>query len=157
MSFKAGLTSSSQNLAYSKVSPADFENSTTATSGATSKTSAVTESFPFLPSDAPCNLIWKSFTFATLLNPFATISSFAMIALAVHLDVNMEPVFLLLSNKLERSKPDDIDDMNSNALKNLGDDGAVFSSLLLLFRSSSKTGDGGGSWVENRTGLENPL
>ncbi|KAJ0536819.1 hypothetical protein HanRHA438_Chr09g0426151 [Helianthus annuus] len=54
ISFKAGLTSSSQNFLYSSVSPADFENSTTVTSGATSNTSTVTDNFPFRPSDIPC-------------------------------------------------------------------------------------------------------
>uniref|UniRef100_A0A0A0L4B0 Uncharacterized protein n=1 Tax=Cucumis sativus TaxID=3659 RepID=A0A0A0L4B0_CUCSA len=123
MSFRAGRTSSSQNFEYSRVSPDDFENSTMATSGAISNTSAVTDSFPFLPSDGPCSRSLKSFASDTLkLSFFATVSIFSMIVDTEHLDVNMDPVFLLFSNKLDRSNPDDIDDINSNALKNFGVD-----------------------------------
>nr|KYP44238.1 hypothetical protein KK1_034303 [Cajanus cajan] len=102
MSLSAGLTSSSQNLAYSKVSPADFENSTTATSGATSNTSAVTASLPFRPSAVPCSMILKSFTSATLkLSPRAAVTILATMAAAEHLEVKTAAVFFLLSNSPE--------------------------------------------------------
>ncbi|GMN33952.1 hypothetical protein TIFTF001_004437 [Ficus carica] len=45
-----------------------------------------------------------------------------MNALAEHCDVNIDAAFLLLSNRLDRSNPDDIDEISSNALKNFGDD-----------------------------------
>jgi len=121
MSFSAGLTSSSQNFAYSKVSPADFENSTTATSGATSNTSAVTASLPFLPTAVPWSRILKSFTSATVkLSPLAAAAILATIATAENLEVNTAAVFRLASNSPERSKPEDMEEMNSKALKNLG-------------------------------------
>jgi hypothetical protein len=45
-----------------------------------------------------------------------------MIALADTFEVNIDPGFFLVSKRLDRSNPDDIEEMNSNALKNLGDD-----------------------------------
>lgn len=45
-----------------------------------------------------------------------------MNALTKHCDVNIDAAFLLLSNRLNRSNPNDIEEISSNALKNFGDD-----------------------------------
>ncbi|RHN76596.1 hypothetical protein MtrunA17_Chr2g0333831 [Medicago truncatula] len=117
MSLREGLTSSSQNFTYSSVSPADLENSTTATSGATSNTSTVIPNFPFLPSVVPCILTMKSFFPVTLkLSFFATFSSFPTTAEADNLDINIEGDLFLVSNKFLRSNPCDKDEIISNAL-----------------------------------------
>nr|DAD45237.1 TPA_asm: hypothetical protein HUJ06_003467 [Nelumbo nucifera] len=123
-----------------------------ATCGATSKTSAVTDSRPLRPSTFPCIFTLKSFTFMNLkLNPFATCSSFDMIVEAEHFDVKIDPAFRLFSNKLERSNPDDIEEMNSNALRKGGDD------FDFTTRSSSSVFSGDGSSIENAMGRVNPF
>ncbi|KAI6681304.1 hypothetical protein NL676_035185 [Syzygium grande] len=77
----------------------------------------------------PCSLILKSCKLATLkLNPFTGPSIFDVIAVTEHLEVNKDLAFCFVSKRLERSKPDDISKMNSNALKNFGD--RIFSDLI---------------------------
>nr|KYP50018.1 hypothetical protein KK1_028260 [Cajanus cajan] len=117
MSFSDGLTWSSQNLTYSSVSPADLENSTTATSGATSKTSTVMANLPLRPSSAPCMVTANSFLAVTLkLILLATASSLPSTAEAENLHIKTEGERLLVSNKLLRSKPWESDEIISNAL-----------------------------------------
>nr|GMD03427.1 hypothetical protein PanWU01x14_049760 [Ipomoea batatas] len=125
MSLSAGLTSSSQNFLYSKVSPADFENSTTVTSGATSNTSAVTESLPFRPSEFPCIFTLNSLAHAILKFSFlASDSSFARISGGEHFDVKSDPEFRRVSKRPDKSNPEAMEEINSNALKNGGDGGS---------------------------------
>ncbi|KAJ6704981.1 hypothetical protein OIU79_009815 [Salix purpurea] len=123
ISFRAGLTSSSQNLVYSKVSPEHLDNSTTTSSEATSNTSAVTASFPFRPSSFPCNFTLNSASLTATLkfNLFATDFNVVRIVDAGHFEVNIEFLLLLVSNKLDKSNPDDIEDMSSKALKKGGE------------------------------------
>nr|KYP50445.1 hypothetical protein KK1_027811 [Cajanus cajan] len=117
MSWSEGRTWSSQNLMYSRVSPADLENSTTATSGARSKTSMVMASLPFLPWVGPCILTMKSFLPVTLkLSFFPMASSLGMRAEAECLDMNMEGDLLRVSNKFLRSKPLESEEIISKAL-----------------------------------------
>nr|GLL21388.1 hypothetical protein PanWU01x14_049760 [Ipomoea trifida] len=115
---RPSLTSSSQNFLYSNVSPADFENSTTVTSGATSNTSAVTDSFPFRPSLLRCIFTLNSFEHSIRkFNFLHTDSSFSKIAGAENFEVKSDPDLLrLLSKRLDKSNPEDMDDMSSNAL-----------------------------------------
>ena len=117
MSFSEGLTSSSHSFMYSRVSPADFQNSTTATSGATSNTSTVIPTFPFLPSVSPCILTVNSFFPVTLnFSFFATASTFAITVDAECFDMNIDGDRFLVSNKFRRSNPCDNEDIISNAL-----------------------------------------
>nr|GMD07753.1 hypothetical protein PanWU01x14_049760 [Ipomoea batatas]GMD09265.1 hypothetical protein PanWU01x14_049760 [Ipomoea batatas] len=137
MSLSAGLTSSSQNFLYSKVSPADFENSTTVTSGATSNTSAVTESFPFRPSEFPCIFTLNSLAHAILKFSFlASDSSFARISGGEHFDVKSDPEFRRVSKRPDKSNPEAMEEISSNALKNGGDDldGALMIAGILILR-----------------------
>ncbi|KAI5393671.1 hypothetical protein KIW84_060698 [Lathyrus oleraceus] len=140
MSLRAGLTSSSNNFTYSKVSPEHFENSTTASSGATSYISAVTANFPFLPSTFPCNLNLNSFIFLTLnLKLFAAVSIFVTISKIEHFEVKTEPLFFFSSNKPERSKPEDIVEINSKALKNSGEEESIKLTFDSISNSKSKS------------------
>ncbi|KAJ4955918.1 hypothetical protein NE237_012701 [Protea cynaroides] len=131
------------------------------TPGATSNTSAVTDSFPLRSSSTPCILTWKSFTlFIRNFNPFTTDSSVATIAEAEYLDVNIYLAFHLSSNKLDKSNPDDIDDINLKALKNGGEGFGKG----LITAPSSAYGDSGGvdfsgdcSSINNGFSLENPF
>ncbi|WVZ25628.1 hypothetical protein V8G54_004172 [Vigna mungo] len=54
------------------------------------------------------------------ISPLAAATILAIIDTAEHLEVNTAVVFRLVSNRPERSKPNDMEEMNSKALKNLG-------------------------------------
>ncbi|KAH0459135.1 hypothetical protein IEQ34_011949 [Dendrobium chrysotoxum] len=121
-SFNLGRTSSSQNLAYSRVSPEFFENSTTATPSATSNTSAVMANFPILPSSllSILNLKPPLSSLATPKpSPIPAPSNASTIAAGDCRDVKIVPFFLLLpspSNIPDKSKPPAMAEINSNAL-----------------------------------------